>query len=198
MRTRPDTRAINARLAERAAELALTLAGKPSARNRRELRFRGKGALAVVIAGPKCGSWIDREAGCGGGPLGLIAHLRQIPMRDAYAWALRWLGEASRHRQASAAPLPLARSATPRGTCGGEHDRARWSADMARRIWAEAVEPAGTLVEAYLPPVASRCPRMLRSGSTPARGETPTAGRTARRWWRSCPHLRPASLAACT
>ncbi len=74
-------------------ELACELTGsKPTSRTGRDWRFGSRGSLAVVVEGPERGSWFDHEAGSGGDALGLVAHLRRCPMRDAYAWALSWLG----------------------------------------------------------------------------------------------------------
>ncbi|MDB5414114.1 MAG: hypothetical protein JWR10_2449 [Rubritepida sp.] len=122
------------------AVLAERLAGEPTQRVRDTLRFGSKGSLAVQVHGAKRGVWHDHEAGVGGDPLGLIAHLLRIPMRDAYRWALEWLGETG-----------------GRGTTYVE-DRAKHpesaapssTLDLARRIWREAIAPAGTPVETYL------------------------------------------------
>jgi len=137
---------INAVLAERMTDLAHELAGEPTSRSRDELRFGSHGSLSIMVAGLKRGCWHDHEASRGGDPLGLIAHLRQTNMKDAYGWALAWLGEAT---------VPMSRLTAPespvlhqRPTSGDA--RKRWSLDQARRTWCEAVEPLGTLVEAYL------------------------------------------------
>ena len=145
----PAIPAVNARLSERMADLARDLTGaEPTSTSRDELRYRGRGSLAVCIAGPKRGAWHDHEAGCGGDPLGLVAHLRRIPMRNALAWALAWLGEAphDEHRPATARPVaPSIARPEP-----ADDARAEWSRNMARRIWREAVPAAGTLAESYL------------------------------------------------
>lgn len=141
--------AVNARLAERMAELARELVGtEPTSSSRTELRYRARGSLAVVIAGRKRGAWHDHEAGCGGDPLGLVAHLRRGPMRDALAWALAWLGEAPQSDclpGASCSVLPRETHHAP-----ADDDGKAWSRDMARTIWGEAVPAAGTLAEVYL------------------------------------------------
>ena len=141
--------AVNARLAERMADLSRDLTGtEPTSTSRTELRFRGKGSLAIVIAGPKRGAWHDHEAGCGGDALGLVAHLRRIPMRDALSWAVGWLGEAPHQQHQPVIARPVAPSmARPEPA---DDARAEWSRNMARRIWREAVPAAGTLAEAYL------------------------------------------------
>lgn len=144
--SRPDIPSINAMLAERMPELAAELCETvATSRNLETLRFGRRGSLAVIVAGSKRGCWHDHETGCGGDPLGLVAHLRRIPMRDAYKWALAWIGRAPIHLHLAPtiydtgqrqAPLKVS-SSTP-------------SKEMARRIWREAVPAAGTLAEAYL------------------------------------------------
>jgi hypothetical protein len=66
--------AIRAALADRATEVATALLGKPNHRlsSKQELRFGGRGSLAVVIAGKKAGSWYDHEKGVGGNLFTLI------------------------------------------------------------------------------------------------------------------------------
>jgi hypothetical protein len=138
----PKPRDIAAALAERMADLARDLAGEPSDRRRETWRYGRKGSLAVVIAGPKRGDWFDHEAGCGGDALGLAAHLRREPMREAMRWALAWLGDAAEQMGRTPLTRPIASPEAPR--------EAPQTIDLARRLWAEAVEPAGTLVETYL------------------------------------------------
>jgi hypothetical protein len=131
-------------LAQRMPELARDLAGEASQRGRETWRFRARGSLAVVVAGAKRGDWFDHEAGEGGDALALVAHLRRTPMRDAYGWALAWLGLAGGAEPRPALPPRPAAPEAPRAASLPA------SADMARRIWREAVAPAGTLAEAYL------------------------------------------------
>ncbi len=148
-----DIAAVSARLAERITELARELAGaEPTSRGGTEWRFGRRGSLAVMVAGPKRGGWFDNEAGCGGDALGLVAHLRHTPMREAFRWALAWLGEAPVHRRPEVARRPVAPPEAPHGasTEAGKDDGKKWSRDLADRLWREAVPPAGTMVEAYL------------------------------------------------
>lgn len=141
--------AVNARLAERLAELARELVGtEPTSTSRTELRFRTRGSLAVAIAGRKRGAWHDHEAGCGGDALGLVAHLRSVPMREALAWALAWLGDAPQPERRPAVARPVAPAAA--NSEPADDDRKAWSRDMARTLWCEAVPAAGTLAEVYL------------------------------------------------
>lgn len=144
---RLDLIAINARLAARIDELAGHLIGAPSSRARNEIRFGGKGSLAVMIAGPKRGAWFDHEAGCGGYPLGLVAHLRRTSMRDAYRWAVEWLGASPDPAQRR---TPAAASEGPHRASNDDGDsQKRWSGDLARRLWQEAV-PGHDMLHAYL------------------------------------------------
>ena len=71
----PDLASVNAMLAEQMPDLARDLLGEPTSRTRDEWRYGGKGSLSVMVSGPKRGSWHDHEAGCGGDPVGLVAHL---------------------------------------------------------------------------------------------------------------------------
>ncbi|WP_237213994.1 DUF7146 domain-containing protein [Falsiroseomonas oryziterrae] len=150
MTDRPDLATVNARLTERMDDLAQHLAGEPSSRSRDELRFRGKGSLSVMIAGPKRGIWHDYEASCGGDPLGLVAHLRRTPMRDAYAWALAWLGEFPHHRHPATRRAPVAPPEAPHGASQDVGDlRKQWSVAKAGALWRDAV-PGHDMLRAYL------------------------------------------------
>jgi hypothetical protein len=144
----PTPAAVADRLAERIRDLTETLVGRePSQRSDTALRFRSRGSLQVWIAGEKRGKWKDHEDGEFGDALGLVAHLRKTSMKDAYGWAMDWLGimpGTAGHKFAEAPPRPQERPQVP--TCRPPTD----SIDVARRIWNEAVEPAGTPVERYL------------------------------------------------
>ncbi len=139
---RMDIAAVNAALTGQIEALALSLAGEPSHRGRANLRFRAKGSLAVQIAGPKRGAWFDHESGDGGDPLGLIAHLQRVTMRDAYRWAQDWLGEAPKAERLSLPP-PVAPKDRPQPAA---------STETARVVWREAMAAgaAASLVPRYL------------------------------------------------
>lgn len=131
----PDIADINAALAPGIADIARALLGMaPSGRSRDALRFRGRGSLSVAVAGPERGRWYDHEAGIGGDALGLIAHVRQCPMRDALDWARAWTGGAVAPRMARPEPMRPVRD----------------TAALARALWQEAAPARGTPVEAYL------------------------------------------------
>lgn len=135
---------INAALAPWIADIARELLGAaPSGRSRDALRFRSRGSLSVAVAGPERGRWYDHEAGIGGDPLGLIAHVRQCPMRDALDWARRWSGGAVAPRAERPEPVRPVRPARPARPTPD-------TAALARALWQEAAPARGTLVEAYL------------------------------------------------
>lgn len=68
------------------------LLGPPSRKSARQWRWNKRGSLSAAIAGPKAGTWFDHEAGCGGGPLELIARQHGGSWREAADWGRRWLG----------------------------------------------------------------------------------------------------------
>lgn len=134
-----------AQLAGNIEALAVQLVGEaPTSRSGIQIRFRAKGSLAVAVSGPKRGSWHDHEAGQGGDALGLVAHLLGMPMRDAYRWALDWLGgtaavSVAKVRHCAAPSEKVSHGETPSRTI-----------DAARRVWRDTVPANGTPVEAYL------------------------------------------------
>ena len=151
MSARPDISAVNNLLAERLPDLARELVGvAPINCCRQDLRFRSRGSLSVCIAGPKRGSWFDHEAGRGGDPLGLIAHLRRMTMRDAYAWALDWLREGSGGVDRGARNPPVVGCQAASHAVLDQGSRKAWSAEMARAVWHQAERPESTPVETYL------------------------------------------------
>jgi hypothetical protein len=142
-----DLDLLRAALSANMAELAQYVLGEPYRRmsNRRELRFGRKGSLAVVIAGPKAGSWCNHETNEGGGPLDLIMVARECSFRDALDFAQDFLGAA----------LPTVVHESPEIVLRATDDE-----DEAERIaramsyWKRSHDPRGTIVETYL---ASRC-----------------------------------------
>ena len=166
------------------AGLVIRLTGEqPSHRGRDTCRWRAKGSLAVVIAGPKRGMWHDHEAGQGGDALALVAHVRRKPLRDAITWARAYLGGAV----LSDRPLPRKPAAAAVTS----------TVPMARSLWLESVPADGTPVEAYLasrglrleddapirfhpscPRGAERLPAMLALMSSPETGASCGVHRT--------------------
>ena len=142
-----DLAPIKAALSAGMNDLARYLCGDANRRlsNRREIRFGGKGSLAVVIAGPKAGSWYDHETGKGGGPLDLIMAAHECGFRDALDIAQNLLGGAL--PEASPAPPEIVLRATD------DEDEVERIA-RAMSYWNRSKDPRGTIVETYL---ASRC-----------------------------------------
>ncbi|MCX7370988.1 MAG: toprim domain-containing protein [Alphaproteobacteria bacterium] len=137
--TRPDLPEVNARLAANMEAMARHLIGtEPTHRGRETWRFRAKGSLAVVVAGARRGEWMDHEAGQGGDALGLVAHMLHMPMRDAYRWALAWLGDGPAPSAPAKPETPPARAVAPD------------TLDLARRVWRERQPIDGTPAAAYL------------------------------------------------
>jgi hypothetical protein len=182
---RPDAGSVAAALAERIADLAVSLLGPPTSRSPVEWRWRRKGSLGVHVAGPKRGRVFDNEADKHGDGLDLIQWERGGTLPDAIRWAQAWLGDpvATRMPPAPAKP-PRPAQAAP--------DKAR--AALPMQLWREALPAAGSPVEAYLqwrgldlppdaplrfhpacPRGAERLPAMLALMTDPATGQ-PSGG----------------------
>jgi hypothetical protein len=142
-----DLAPIRAALSANMNDLARYLCGEPNRRmsNRRELRFGRRGSLAVVIAGPKAGSWCDHETNEGGGPLDLIMVAHECSFRDALDTARDFLGGSM--PEASPAPPDIILLAT-------DDDDEEKRIARALSYWKRSHDPRGTVVETYL---ASRC-----------------------------------------
>ena len=178
---------VAARLAEHAGTLARELTGaEPTGRWGVEWRWGQKGSFAVHIAGPKRPKFFDNERNVHGDALAMVAHLRSCSMRDAYHWALAWLG-----MEGGQEPRPAPRQPEP------PPDPQRWlpesnaaKAEAALRLWREARPTAGSPVERYLagrglvlppdaplrfhpacPRGAERLPAMLALMTGPATGQ---------------------------
>lgn len=114
--------------------------GEPNSHlsTRRQLRFGGKGSLAVEIAGDKAGQWFDHAEGRGGDLFELIRRTARGDFRAAIAMALDFIGEP---------PEPQRARRTAFVTTDGDKRRKK---EFAKQIWGEAVPAQGTLVETYL------------------------------------------------
>lgn len=160
----------NRMLAERMPALAIALLGRPTSVNRTEQRFRSRGSLLVNHAGRRQGWWTDFETGESGDAVGLIAHTHRVPMSDALRWARDWLGASGEPEPPPAARRPI--------TPPERLDEPSWTDALARSLWRETVDAAGTPADLYLRrrglrlPGADvlrfhpRCPR--GSGTSPA------------------------------
>jgi hypothetical protein len=117
-------------LKARAAEIAMALLGEPNhtLSSRRELRFRRKGSLAVVIEGVKSGQWFDHEAGVGGDLINLIERAHDLTFREAVGYAEQFIGSAP---TSATKPAP---SACPISA----EDESRRNQHYAGKLWREA------------------------------------------------------------
>jgi hypothetical protein len=133
--------AIRAALADRAAEVATTLLGKPNERlsSKQELRFGSRGSLAVVIAGTKVGSWYDHENGVGGDLFTLIRRTVGGYFVEALEYVENIIGYG--------ATQPISRSSAHHWDL--KEDRCR-NRRRALALWQEAVPIAETIVIRYL------------------------------------------------
>ena len=150
-----DLAQIRGALAADFGQVVENLVGEPANRamsNKVELRFGTKGALSVVIAGRKRGSWFDHSAGCGGSPLDLIKHLRPCNFEDALAWARKWtgIGLSGHVDQPERAPRPQPCPQRALDAIAAAEEEAAAKAGIALRLWNEARPVSGTLGETYL------------------------------------------------
>jgi hypothetical protein len=130
------------RLAERADAVAISLLGKPSTTNRRELRFGNRGSLSLRLDGAKRGHWFDHKVGNGGDLLHLVARQHGVQLGEAMRIAERdYLGEVLRQ------PAAKPRSLSDRSKMPDEGGAARRQA--ALQLWAESRPLSGTLGERY-------------------------------------------------
>ncbi|MFT8245543.1 toprim domain-containing protein [Roseomonas sp. BN140053] len=137
-------------LADRIRDLTDALVGEePSHRSDLVWRFRSRGSLQVWVSGEKRGKWKDHEAGEYGDALALVAHLRRTSMRDAYSWALNWLGIARLHQPVVSETVPTEAAPlipTKAPVLRPERD----SGALAWRVWSEAQDALDTPVQRYL------------------------------------------------
>lgn len=87
-----DPEQVKRELNERIESLAQTLLGEPKNHSSREYRYGNKGSVSVCIAGAKQGLYSNFETGSYGGGLKLIEESLNLEYKQAYQWALDWLG----------------------------------------------------------------------------------------------------------
>jgi Toprim domain len=136
-----DVTAIRAALADRSAEVATALLGKPNHRlsSKQELRFGSRGSLAVVIAGKKAGSWYDHENGVGGD---LFTLIRRTVGGD-FVKALEY-GESTIGYRLT---WPISRTSAHHRDLKEDQCLNHW---RALALWQEAVPIVETIVIRYL------------------------------------------------
>ena len=79
-------------LNQRIERLAIDLLGRPSKRNKTELRFGKSGGISVMIGGPKAGEWFDFRSGKGGDGIELICACKNLDRPEALDFGCEWLG----------------------------------------------------------------------------------------------------------
>lgn len=127
------------RLADRAEELALYLFGKPSYRNRVEMRWGRKGSARLKLNGKHGPAFYDFSEGRGGSMLDMVMVANDLHSAwAALEWAESWLGDAATERrrkepQRNDVPDPEAEKES-----------------KARAIWDASKPVAGTPGETYL------------------------------------------------
>lgn len=133
--------AIRSVLADRAAEVATALLGKPNHRlsSKEELRFGSRGSLAVVIGGRKAGSWYDHENGVGGD---LFTLLRRTIGGD-FVEVLKYVENILGHGPTR----PISQTSAYSSDLKEDRFRNRWRALV---LWQEAVSIVETVVIRYV------------------------------------------------
>ncbi|MGM4877048.1 DUF7146 domain-containing protein [Bradyrhizobium sp. 956_D2_N1_5] len=134
-----ETDAIRSALRKTVQAWSRLLCGDPNRRmsSRLEWRFGSHGSLSIVIAGPKAGIWFDHEAGRGGDAFDLISLRLGLSFPQAKDWAGRFvLGTVGSTAVVQPATMLVA-----------ANDNRK---EFAERIWCEASDPRGTVVETYL------------------------------------------------
>jgi Toprim domain len=136
-----DVTAMRAALADRAAEVATALLGKPNHRlsSKQELRFGSRGSLAVVIAGTKAGSWYDHENGVGGDLFTLIRRTVGGDFVEALECVESIIG--------CRLTWPISQTSADHRDLKEDRCRNRW---RALALWQEAVPIVETLVIRYV------------------------------------------------
>ena len=132
-----DVSTIAAALTDIAESVFLSVFGKPTSKNSRELRYRRKGSLACSIAGPHAGRWSDFETGESGDILDLIMREQRVDLPEAIQIALT--------DYLSGRPLPVAPARPVKPTNMpriGPEDEAK--ASYWRKLWRDAVSIIGT------------------------------------------------------
>ncbi len=139
MNVSSDMNALRCAIHKRMADLASYLYGSPNRKlsSRTNWRYGTHGSLSVMVGGPKIGSYFDHEAGKGGDVFDLISLRLELDFLPAKQWAIQFVG-GHIAVQEPIEPLPMLAAANDNYT------------ELAERIWRQAIEPRGTIVESYL------------------------------------------------
>ncbi len=66
-------------------QAALDILGEPDKRHRGEWRYRSRGSLVINVGGRRAGTWMDFEAGTGGGVLDFLEHFSGLDCAQAFS-----------------------------------------------------------------------------------------------------------------
>lgn len=137
-----DIAVLRRRLSEHAEPLAMALIpDRPlSGRSKHELRFGNHGSFRVYVGGPKAGRWTDFESGDSGDLFDLIRLSRRCSFGEALRFARDWVPVAA--PEARFSPVIKRPTQAPADTSD--------TAAIGLRLWREAVEAHGSVVERYL------------------------------------------------
>lgn len=136
----PQRESLASRLKPSITMLVLELTGaQPTVRSSSELRYGTHGSLSICVAGSRKGLWHDHEAGVGGGPVELIAHLRRLSAGAAVKWALAWLNDGF-----------LLRPSITEVAADRIRPLVTNKYEFVRQLWNSGKSPSGTLAQAYL------------------------------------------------
>lgn len=130
-------------LVDNVACVARAILGEPNQNmsSKAELRFGQKGSRAVVISGPKKGSYYNHEAGSGGDLFVLIQRECNVGFKEALTIAEQFVGGSA---------LTQFTSVRAERLSAGAKDNAQKDTRDALRFWAETTNLRGTLGDHYL------------------------------------------------
>jgi hypothetical protein len=96
---------IKSELQQKMGLLAYSLLGEPNSKSAREWRYGNHGSIAIQVNGTKQGLYANFELGSYGGPLKFIQDQLNLDYKEAYKWAIDWLGHKSVERSYTEKPL---------------------------------------------------------------------------------------------
>lgn len=111
--TRITPAEIKLELQHQISVLAKALLGEPNRRTAREWRYGSHGSVSIHVHGARQGLYADFERGSFGGPLKLIEDRLQLNYKEAYKWAIQWLGHPERPTRDRVPSYPKAREKMP-------------------------------------------------------------------------------------
>ena len=142
-----DAQVIRAELSRQAETVATQLLGKPNKRSGAQLRYEKNDKLAVNVAGPFAGRWINFKTGNKGHLLDFIAE-RHAHFNDALEEAAALVGLSPEQARRYHLANPVIQTRTYDNTQPTPDEKERMQ--KARRLFQTAQPITGTLAERYL------------------------------------------------